>query len=250
MTETRVEKHKIRKHKKKRYLLKFVIFLALCAVAAVVMHTPYFNVAGIAVMGNEEITDEEVVKLSGIELGESIFDVHPILVKRKIKENLYINTVKVQRHLPKEVIITSTEKTAMAQVKMGDRYVVMDIDGTVIELAKESKKATLIENLTVESAARKEKVVVKESEVLEKALALITATQENDLYFKKINIDGKNVDAYIYDKLVCKGKYNDLMSCIETGTLKSVVYDLYQKDQEKGTITVSSNNYCFFTPNQ
>ena len=100
----------------------------------------------------------------------------------------------------------------------------------------------------VKNATRKEPVEVKETVVLEKALDLIVTADENDMYFKKIVIDGKNVEAYIFDSLVCKGKYKNIVSCLESGTLKSVVYDLYQKDKETGTITVSSNNYCFFTP--
>ena len=32
------------------------------------------------------------------------------------------------------------------------------------------------------------------------------------------------------------------------GTLKKVIYDLYQKGTEKGTVNVYSNDYCFFTP--
>lgn len=249
-SNTRVEKHKIRKHRKKRYLLKLLILLILCTGAWFAAHIPYFNVEGIAVMGNEEIKDEEVIKLSGIKVGESIFDVHPLWVKHKVKQNLYIDKVKVDRHFPTEVEITITEKTAMAQFPMGQKFVVTDIDGSVIEVAKEEKKATLIENITVKSATRKEKVQVKEEAALEKALTLITTAKENDLYFKKLDIDGKDVKAYVFDELVCKGKYDNLISSMESGTLKSVIYDLYQKDQEKGTITVSSNDYCFFTPNK
>ena len=242
------EKKPRKKHKKKNYLLRFGIVLLVCAAVALVTHLPFFAVDGVAVMGNQEITDEEVVKLSGIEIGKSIFDVNPLVVKHNIKKNLYIDKVKVRWNLPKKVEITISEKTAKAQIKKDDKYVVIDIDGTVIEVADQKRKATTIDNITVNSAKRTEVIVVKEQAVLDKALALIVAADENDLYFKRVNIKDRNVKAYIFDSLVCKGKYKYLMSCIESGTLKSVVYDLYQKDQEKGTITVSKNNYCFFTP--
>ena len=246
---TRVSTHKRRKHKKKRYLLRLLILAIACGIAVGIMHLPHFDVQKIVVNGNQEITDEEVIKLSGIKTGQSIFDVHPLWVNHKIKsKNLYVEKVNVDRKFPKKVTLTIVEKRAMAQIQKGNRYVVMDIDGTVIEVAKEEKRATLIENVHVKNATRKEPVEVKEAVVLEKALDLIVTADENDMYFKKIVIDGKNVEAYIFDSLVCKGKYKNIVSCLESGTLKSVVYDLYQKDKETGTITVSSNNYCFFTP--
>ncbi len=246
---TRVSTHKRRKHKKKRYLLRLLILAIACGIAVGIMHLPYFNVQKIVVNGNQEITDEEVIKLSGVKTGQSIFDVHPLWVNHKVKtKNLYVEKVTVDRKFPKKVTLTIKEKRAMAQIQKGNKYVVMDIDGTVIEVAKEEKRATLIENVHVKTATRKDPVEVKETVVLEKALDLIVTADENDMYFKKIVIDGKNVEAYIFDSLVCKGKYKNLVSCLESGTLKSVVYDLYQKDKETGTITVSSNNYCFFTP--
>ena len=53
-------KPKRRKHKKKHYLLKFIIVVLICAAAGFVMHLSYFNISGIAVMGNEDISDEEI----------------------------------------------------------------------------------------------------------------------------------------------------------------------------------------------
>ena len=72
---------------------------------------------------------------------------------------------------------------------------------------------------------------------------------ENDLYFKRIVFNKTKVDAYVYDNLKVTGKYDYLMSSIKSGTLKKVIYDLYQKDIEKGTVNVYNNDYCFFTPN-
>ena len=82
----------------------------------------------------------------------------------------------------------------------------------------------------------------------EKAMALVAVTEENDLYFKRIKIAGNDMEGYVYDGLVCKGKYDHVMQCIESGALKAVVFDLYQKGVESGVINISSNNYCSFTP--
>ena len=238
-----------RKHKKKHYALRIVIILAVLAAAFLCAHLSYFNVNGIAVIGNEEVSDEDIIKLSGIKTGESVFDVHPLLVQHDIKKNLYIEKVNVNRKPPDKVEIIVKERDMLAQFHKDEKFVITDSDGMVLDISKEAHKATLIEGLTVTAAEKKETIEIKEAWKLEKALDLMKTTEENDLYFKRIVFNGSKVDAYIYDNLKCSGKYDNLMSSITSGTLKKVIYDLYQKNIEKGTVNVYNNDYCFFTPN-
>ena len=238
-----------RKHKKRNYPLRIGIASALILAAILCAHLSYFDVDGIAVIGNEDITDEEIIKLSGIETGSSVFDVHPLLVQHKIKKNLYVEKVNVNRKLPDKVEIIIEERNLLVQFKKDDKYVVTDGEGMVIDISEEAHKATLIEGVTVTDAEKKEIIRVKENGVLEKSLELINLMDENDLYFKKIVFEKGKVHAYVYDKLKCTGKYNNLISAISSGTLKKVIYDLYQKGVEKGTVNVYNNDYCFFTPN-
>ena len=237
-----------KKRRKKRPFLVLLIIVALIVAGILVAHLDYFNVTGVAVIGNQEITDEEIIHLSQIEIGESVFDVHPFLVKHRIKDNLHIKDVKVSRKLPSTVEITVKEKKCTAQFLFGKKYVVTDRDGLVIEVASEQKKSTLVEGMIVKEANKGKNIKVKDEKNLEKALDFISITQKNDLFFKKISFEGKRVNAYVYDELNCTGKYSNVVSCIESGTLKSVIYDLYQKGTEKGTVNVYNNDYCFFTP--
>ncbi len=238
-----------RKHKKKHYLLRLVIVLAVLCAAFVCAHLSYFNVNGIAVVGNEDITDEEIIKLSGVETGGSVFDVHPLLVQHKIKENLYIEKVNVNRKLPDKIEIIVKERSLLTQFRKDDSFVITDSEGMVLDISKEEHKATLVEGLTVTAAEKKETIKIKENQGLEKTLELINITDESDLYFKRIVFNGSKIDAYVYDSLKCSGKYENLLSAISSGTLKKVIYDLYQKGVEKGTVNVYNNDYCFFTPN-
>ena len=83
--------------------MRILIVLVIIAGAYLVSQLNYFNVNGIAVIGNEGVTDAEVVKLSEIKMGESVFKVHPLLVQHKIKKNLYIESVNVNRKPPDKV---------------------------------------------------------------------------------------------------------------------------------------------------
>lgn len=237
-----------KKRRKKRYVLKIFLIIIICVGVYYATHLDYFSINGIAVVGNEEISDEEIESLSGIKYGESLFDVHPFLAQRKIKKNLYIQDVNVNRKLPNKIEIIVTERTGKAQLKFGKKYVVTDNSGVVLEISDKIKEVTIVKGIEASEAETGETVAVSDTKTWNKVLKLIELTESNDLYFRKVRIEDDRVKAYIYGKLVCKGKYNDVITSIESGALKAVIYDLYQKGEEKGVINVGSNNYCSFTP--
>lgn len=237
-----------KKRRKKRYILKICLIILVCIGLYYVTHIDYFSITGIAVIGNKEISDEEIRELSGLHTGESLFDVHPFFVQKKIKNNLYIADVNVDRKFPNEVEIIVTERSGKAQVAYGKKYAVTDNDGTVLEVSDKVRKVTLIKGIEAEEAELGKKIKVNDADTWNRNMKIVRVMEENDLYFKKIKIEGEDVKAYIYDKLVCKGKYDDVIENIENDALKLVVYDLYQKGIEKGVINIGSNNYCSFTP--
>lgn len=247
--ENRTQKNiKKKKRRKKRYLLKFLIFILVCVGAYFLLHIEYFTVDGITIAGNKDISDEEILKLSELKTGENIFDIHPMAAQRRIKKNLYIEDADVSRKLPNMVEIIVHERSGKAQFIKGKKYVVTDNDGRVLDIAKEMQKVTLVENVKVERARIDKEIRVENTALYEKSMDLIANMEVGDLYFKRVVINGNDVEAYVYDGLVCKGGYTEVMDSITSGALKAVVFDLYQKDIKTGTINIGRNNYCSFTP--
>lgn len=240
--------YKKKRRRKKRYLLKFILLVLICVGIYFGVHIDYFKVDGIAIVGNEAISDEEILKLSELKAGENIFDVHPLFAQHRIKENLYIEKVRVKRKLPNKIEISVTERSGKAQFQMGKRFVITDNEGMVLAIEKEAQQVPLVENVKVTKAKKKKTIEVKQTAIYEEAMEIIQRMEDGDLYFKKLSIDGSRVDAYIYDGLVCRGAYDDLLTCMDSGALKTVVFDLYQKGVEAGVINIGSNNYCSFTP--
>ena len=246
--DNRAEKVQKKRRRKKRYLLKFILFVLICVGIYFGVHIDSFKIDGIAVVGNEAISDEEILKLSELKVGENIFDVHPLFAQHRIKQNLYIEKVRVRRKLPNKIEISVTERNGTAQFQMGKRFVITDNEGMVLAIEKEQQHVPLVENVKVTKAKKKKTIEVKQTAVYEEAMEIIQKMEDGDLYFKKLSIDGSRVDAYIYDGLVCRGAYADLLTCMDSGALKTVVFDLYQKGVEAGIINIGSNNYCSFTP--
>lgn len=247
--DNRTEKTtKKKRRRKKRYFLRLCIFIIICTGAYVALHVDYFNIDGIAVGGNKDISDEEILKLSELEAGENIFDIHPWFAERRIKKNLYIEDVDVKRRLPDKVEIIVTERRGKAQFLSDKKYIVTDNEGTVLEISDEARQVTLITGITVEDARLKKTIKIKENGDYENMMSIVKAAEDGDIYFKKLGIEGSNVTAYVYDGLICKGKYDNFVKAINNQSLKAVLFDLYQKGKEKGTINIGSNNYCSFSP--
>ena len=62
-TERAIKK---KKRRKKRYGLRLLIIIAACIGLYFLLHIDYFKVDGVAVVGNKELSDKEIVKLSEI----------------------------------------------------------------------------------------------------------------------------------------------------------------------------------------
>ena len=242
-----------RKHRKKNWALRLIIIAGAIAVFVVVANMQYFEIKETAVIGNKVVSDKKILKLSQIQEGDSIFFLNPLLTGSRIKENKYIETVKIKQHLPGTVEIYVTERERAAQFLLlkengKKRYVVTDAKGMVLGIHKKKKHVTLVGNVTVTNAVKGSTVQVDNTGVYHRAMELIATAKEGDLYFKTIHIKGSLVEAYIYDDLKCEGRFKDIISSIKSGELKAVVYRLYQEDVEKGIIYVGENNYCSFTP--
>ena len=193
--KAKAPKERKRKHKKKHYLLRLLIILVLVAGAYLVSQLDYFNVNGVAVIGNEGVTDEEIIKLSEIKTGESGFSVLPLLVQHKIKENLYIECVNVNRKPPDKVESIVKERSLLAQFHKDAKYVVTDAEGMVLDITKDAHQATLIEGVTVIGAEKKETIELKEHQALERAMELLNATEEfcRMLLFLRINVKNTSI---------------------------------------------------------
>ena len=238
---------KKKRRKKKRTFLKLTIVLFSLIALYFVLHTQYFDINGIAVVGNKEISDEQIIKESKIKNGDNIFDTHPLFVKHRIKKNLYIESVKVKRKLPKQIEIVIKEKEVTAQAKHKSKYIVFDEEGKIIEISKEQLKMTLIEGIKIEEQRKGKEIKVKNQKEYEKSMNIIKKAYEEDLYFSIIEVSGNNVNGTIYGELLIKGIYADFISTMESGALKNMLLDLYQKGVESGTVSVGKNNYCSFT---
>lgn len=101
------------------------------------MMSPLFNVTNINVTGNEKITSDMIISLSGITIGENTFKMSKKQVTKNIKQNAYIESVVIHRGLPDQINIEVKERKATFMIGITDSYIYMNNQGYLLEIQKD-----------------------------------------------------------------------------------------------------------------
>ncbi len=127
----------------------FAIFLAIVVVAmvALVIFHPAFRVRNATVDGNVALTDQEILAAAGLEydahlmsgISGNIFDILRLdygkTEERIMKENPYIEDIRITIKLPSTVEIKVKERSKICYIRTPDGYAALDKDGIVLELS-------------------------------------------------------------------------------------------------------------------
>ena len=127
----------------------FAIFLALVVVVMVilVMFLPAFRVRNATVEGNVALSDQEILAAAGLEynahlmsgVSGNIFDILKLdygkTEERIMKENPYIEDIRISIKLPSTVEIKVKERSKICYIRTPDGYAALDKDGIVLELS-------------------------------------------------------------------------------------------------------------------
>lgn len=125
---------KRRKAGKKTLILYGVLLILFIALAIYFIVTMLFNVDRITVIGNSIYENSDIIKTSGIEKGDNLFDIDIVYAEDKIYSVYpYADEVKVQRKFPNGVEINITEAVAYTAVEESDGYTLLSQRGKVLE---------------------------------------------------------------------------------------------------------------------
>ena len=133
-----INKESKKKNKKYHKILKvFFIFFLLIIIIVLLLLSPIFSISNITVQNNVRVSSNEIISLSGIKIGDNTFKYINFDMVDKIKENPYIEDVKIVRKYPNEIIINVTERTPEFCLKLGESFVYMDNQGYILEITVE-----------------------------------------------------------------------------------------------------------------
>lgn len=235
--------------KKKNYLLRFFITVGIVAAVGLFLSSGFFDIKTIEVEGSSYYEADEVINLALARKNVNIFwGAGTDRIKKNLLKDPYFSEVKVKRKLPSTLVIKVKERAQAAAIVYGDQYVVIDKEGIVLRKSRVDPKITLLTGLTVSKLKIGEKVEAEEKTVLDTTLATLDSMRDGDIYFKKIDVSGIVLRAYIYDTLVVQGTAKQMKSAVDSGNLQKVVNNLLKNDTIRGTIHLGDHNYMPFSP--
>lgn len=251
---TKPKTSKKRKKSKKKKINKkvigfFSIIILIAIIVVLALTAPIFNITDITVNGNNQVSTNMIINLSGLRKGENIFKFNST-VEQKIKENTYIESVNIKRKLPGTVIISVKERTVKYQINLINSYVYIDKNGYILENSSEKKDLPVIVGLSI-----------KEDEMLnEKRLKTEDLEKLNDIIkiidsAKTINIDNliteintENKENYVL-YLESKGKKINLGDTSNLTNKMLYVKKILEKEEGKtGSAFVNGDLSAGFKP--
>lgn len=131
MKKRRRRREKIRK---KLFGIFLTVLLILCAII-IILKTPLFYIEKLVIEGNEAVSDEDIIRASGLNLGKSILDRSSSYSERGILSLPYISEVTVEKKLPSTVKITVSELGAAFALELEGKTVLIDKNGKSIAQA-------------------------------------------------------------------------------------------------------------------
>ena len=129
-------RQKQRKAAKRRKLTPFLIVVSvfLFAAAVYLCLTMLFNVDRVIIEGNTLYENSDLIKTSGIEKGENLFEVDTAYAEDKLYSVYsYIEEVEVTRSFPNAVTVKIVEATPFSVIEEADGFTLVSAGGKVLE---------------------------------------------------------------------------------------------------------------------
>lgn len=188
-----------KRNKKVKNILKILLLLGVIIGGTIFsMTSPIFNIKEIQVTNNNITPSDTVISLSELKLDENIFKFNKYNVKNKIKENAYIEDVKIHRKIPNVVQIEITQRQPKYSIDFMGKYAYINSQGYILEVADTNNGLPIIQGI----ATNEEEIVpnsrLNEDDLtsLENIIKIMDIAKENNLDTKVTSIDITNKNQY------------------------------------------------------
>ncbi len=129
-TDTKMEK--LRKFLGSGTVKKCLLIAAILTAVAVILYSALFQVRTISVVGNTNISEAEVIRLSGLKIGQNSVSIDDEAVMRKVEGNRYLRCTLVDVQWD-SVTIHVRERVPAVYINHNGMVVVLDNRGYVLE---------------------------------------------------------------------------------------------------------------------
>lgn len=242
-------KKRIRKRKRR---LKFFLFLIMISLLAIFLLTvPVFKVNEIVVSGNNLVSTERIAILTGVKSGDNLLKLNMGRIEENVLTNPYIETCKATRSLFGKLYIAVSERQSAGLTFFGDKYVTIDKNGVIIDIADsiDELDLPLISGLKIKNAVPGKPIELtdyRQLDTLKEIFGVITSTDFSGI------INEVDISSLVSIKL--KTKYDVTIKVGSIDNIKDklvVAKTIIEQDINvkglKGTLDVSFNGNPVFS---
>ena len=182
------------RNRNKRIIKISLLFILFVIVILCAMFSPRFHRKAIEVNGNKIVTKNEIISLSKIQIEENSFKLSKNKIKKQIKENAYIQDVKITRKLPSTILIEIEEREPAYLLEYAGSYVVIDKQGYMLEIKTEKISLPVIQGEVTETSnfIVGNRLCTEDLERLAIISKIIELAKVNDIYTIITGIDISN----------------------------------------------------------
>jgi cell division septal protein FtsQ len=238
-----------KKRRKKNFFLNAVIAVLAIVGLYFLATSDVFAIRSIQVQSTgRHFTDAKIAEMSGIKKGDNLFKTRTGKAEDRLEKDPYVAAAEISRRLPGTIEIKIEERQENYLIASGGGFVILDWSGIVLDMTDKAPKLPVVEGIQVTSATTGEAIRAEREILLEDTVKMLRDTEKAGLYFKRVVASDVEVTAYIYDTLSVKGKLENVDAGLEK--VKVVMLDLKKQKIKRGTIIVSGNGNCTFSPEQ
>lgn len=196
--QKKYEKNERIKTKKRKIIKKIINFIILLGIiiggTAFAFISPIFNIKEILVIGNNELNPDTIISLSKIDKQQNIFKFINKKIELNIKENPYIENVKIKRKIPNKVEITVEERKKEYNIEFMNGYAYINNQGYILEIGENKIELPTIQgfNIKEEDIKAGDRLKKEELEKLETINQIMNLWKINQPETKITTIDAKN----------------------------------------------------------
>lgn len=192
---------KIQKKKKNnKKIIKWTSIIVLVIAGLIfTFASPLFNISEIKVQNNKALSAEKIISLSKLSKGQNIFRFLKSDVENNIKEDTYVEDVKITRNLPGTVVIDVQERSRDFSVKLMNSFAYINNQGYILEISEEDIGIPVLQGIETpeENIKPGNRLEINDLKKIEVAISIMTLAKENEMDSKIKAIDISNKNEYI-----------------------------------------------------
>ena len=207
--------------KKKRKIIRilkiFIIISFLLTGIIIFLKSSIFNIKtiNVAIENNNFLTESQIKDLLMINVGQNMYSISKKKSIESIKNNPYVESVKIKRSIPDKLQIEVKERSIKFQLQLDNQYIYIDEKGIILEKSNVKKDCIIVTGFSTSELNEGTKLNNKDLEGLSAVLKILQEAENNKIkdYITSIDIENKN-DYKLY--------FNNLGKIVHLGDTTSI----------------------------